>query len=656
MDCCSSTSYMDYRHHSMNSNFCYPYAPSMLRSASPYPLAGPVGVPGRYGPDTGGGGYHRSSALGYASSMGYPHEGYDKYYGGYHHHTGASGHGSIGGGYGTSGYYGSYSSSAYREYGGYGHYYGHHQSQSPYSRGYGAGTTGAGSAAYLYPGRHYPGSGGLAPQHPGFARADSYLYHHPQQRGEQPQYSSFASYGSIPTPFRSSLGSGGGATTSDPPSAKSPYSTSSPGFPATGSNHLERPVAAASAQPSAPPSGVNGSSGALDSAARSPSSTASLFPNGYSPSSGYSPLSASYRGPTAADDSPQLPLQPEPDEGDAPQQPHAAAAAAAVRGATEFSPDGGSPKEARGTRKPKERKLQQQQRGMMYGGQPNGGRSSSSAGSRASSPTTAAAAASASARMKSLDALTNLCWPDGEQFSSKMRKYSNASGLKSKDGATSRKQDVNDLELSAAASPSRTTGTGRRAKKQTKQQKELKSSDGKEKQTSSAVTSVPPVENKNVTPLPGFQQAFGSTEIGKFSEVFFNSSPTPNESSPSQHHHAMHHPQAQQQQLQHQQRIQQQQQQQQQHHHHGTVQQLVMDSLNAYESDVDTLSPQSWDPPPAAAAPAPTDSYEGCTGYNLQIGTSFHPSYFESSSYSDHAVDSPLGSYFSEMTCNEFVN
>ncbi|XP_052859816.1 AF4/FMR2 family member lilli-like [Anopheles cruzii] len=635
MDCCSSANYIDYRHHSMNSNFCYPYTPSMLRSASPYPLA----APGRYGPDGAVGyQYHRSSALGYASSMGYPHDGYG------------------GGGYGTSGYYGSYSSSAYREYnigGGYGHYYGH-QSQSPYSRGYGAATTGA---AYLYPGRHYQGSGTLAPQHPGFARGDSYLYHHPQQRGEQPQYSSFASYGSIPTPFRSSLGSGGG-TPSDPPPAKSPYATSSPGFTTTGSSHLERPVSVASALPSAP-SGVNssnGSSAALDSAARSPS--ASLFPNGYSPSSGYSPLSASY-GPTAADDSPQLPLQPDPDEGEARRD-----AAVAARGATEFSPDGGSPKEARGTRKPKERKLQQQQRGMMYGGQTNGtgagGRSSSSAGSRASSPT-AAAAASASARMKSLDALTNLCWPDGEQFSSKMRKYSNASGLKSKDGANSRKQDLNDHELSAAASPSRTTGAGRRPKKQTKQQKELKSSDGKEKQANSAasVTSVPPVENKNVTPLPGFQQAFGSTEIGKFSEVFFNSSPTPNESSPSQHHHAMHHPQQQQQQLQHQQqRIQQQQQQQQQqHHHHGAVQQLLMDSLNAYESDVDTLSPQSWEPPPPAAAPATAESYEGCTGYNhLQIGTSFHPSYFESSSYSDHAVDSPLGSYFSEMTCNEFVN
>ena len=35
----------------MNGNFCYPYAPSMLRSASPYPLAGGGGGGGgaRYG-------------------------------------------------------------------------------------------------------------------------------------------------------------------------------------------------------------------------------------------------------------------------------------------------------------------------------------------------------------------------------------------------------------------------------------------------------------------------------------------------------------------------------------------------------------------------------------------------------------------------------
>ncbi|KAJ6640757.1 hypothetical protein Bhyg_05689 [Pseudolycoriella hygida] len=34
-------------------------------------------------------------------------------------------------------------------------------------------------------------------------------------------------------------------------------------------------------------------------------------------------------------------------------------------------------------------------------------------------------------------------------------------------------------------------------------------------------------ELQNITPLPGFQQAFGSTEIGRFSEVFFNAPESP---------------------------------------------------------------------------------------------------------------------------------
>uniref|UniRef100_A0A182FEX7 Uncharacterized protein n=2 Tax=Anopheles albimanus TaxID=7167 RepID=A0A182FEX7_ANOAL len=277
-----------------------------------------------------------------------------------------------------------------------------------------------------------------------------------------------------------------------------------------------------------------------------------------------------------------------------------------------------------------------------------------------------------------------------------MRKYSNAGGTKSKEAANSRKQDANELDSGVSSSPSR--GTGRRTKKLTKQQKEqLKSADAKDKQTSAgpAVPATPPVENKNITPLPGFQQAFGSTEIGKFSEAFFNSSPTPttDTSTPEHHHHhhpLHHHPlsehqQQQQQQhqlLHHSQRTstpQQQQQQQQQAHHQlsgGTVEQLMMDSLHTYESDVDTLSPQqqqqAWEHTGTSGTTMGSldrlSSYESChnggnissaaaAGYNLQIGTSFHPSYYESSSYSsDHAVDSPLGSYFSEMTCNEFVN
>ncbi|XP_065090763.1 uncharacterized protein LOC135711723 [Ochlerotatus camptorhynchus] len=144
--------------------------------------------------------------------------------------------------------------------------------------------------------------------------------------------------------------------------------------------------------------------------------------------------------------------------------------------------------------------------------------------------------------------------------------------------------------------------------------------------------------DRNVTPLPGFQQAFGSTEIGKFSEAFFNSnSPGPNELHPDgqlppNHHH--HHP----------------------HPHQHPHQMMMMDSLTACESDVDTLSPQPWEPT------GPGDPYEArpstATAFNLQIGTSFHPSYYESSPYSssDHAVDSPLGNYFREMTCNEYVN
>uniref|UniRef100_A0A8W7PYH6 Uncharacterized protein n=1 Tax=Anopheles coluzzii TaxID=1518534 RepID=A0A8W7PYH6_ANOCL len=147
--------------------------------------------------------------------------------------------------------------------------------------------------------------------------------------------------------------------------------------------------------------------------------------------------------------------------------------------------------------------------------------------------------------------------------------------------------ETNELEGAPAASPSRTAGPTRRTKKQTsKQSKETKSTsaESREKQTNNGATTVtPPVEIKHVTPLPGFQQAFGSTEIGKFSEP--------------------------------------------------------------------------WE---AHGAAPPVDAYDstpGTSGYGLPISAShFHPSYYESSSYSDHAVDSPLGNYFSEMTCNEFVN
>uniref|UniRef100_A0A336MDJ0 CSON013433 protein n=1 Tax=Culicoides sonorensis TaxID=179676 RepID=A0A336MDJ0_CULSO len=95
----------------------------------------------------------------------------------------------------------------------------------------------------------------------------------------------------------------------------------------------------------------------------------------------------------------------------------------------------------------------------------------------------------------------------------------------------------------------------------------------------------------SVTPLPGFQEAFGSTEIGRFSDAFFN----------------------------------------------------VLNSSPYYEpnneSDIDTLSPQPWET---------GDSLEG-PHFNLQVGASFTPV------YDNYSVDgSPLDNYFSELSCNEF--
>lgn len=97
---------------------------------------------------------------------------------------------------------------------------------------------------------------------------------------------------------------------------------------------------------------------------------------------------------------------------------------------------------------------------------------------------------------------------------------------------------------------------------------------------------------QNITPLPGFQQAFGSTEIGRFSEVFFNAPESPFE--------------------------------------------LV------FESEADTLSPQAWET---------GDSLEG-PHINLQIGATVQPIYSESYASS---TDSPASSsYFSEIRCNDF--
>lgn len=91
--------------------------------------------------------------------------------------------------------------------------------------------------------------------------------------------------------------------------------------------------------------------------------------------------------------------------------------------------------------------------------------------------------------------------------------------------------------------------------------------------------------SKNVTPLPGFQQAFGSTEIGRFSEAFF----TPESPSPY---------------------------------------------YNSIESDVE--SPQPWEY---------GDSLEGP---HINFGAAFQ-------TYgSENGFDSPVGNYFSEVTCNEY--
>lgn len=92
--------------------------------------------------------------------------------------------------------------------------------------------------------------------------------------------------------------------------------------------------------------------------------------------------------------------------------------------------------------------------------------------------------------------------------------------------------------------------------------------------------------------MPGFQQAFGSTEIGRFSEIFFNAPESPAE-------------------------------------------------LIAFESEGDTLSPQLWET---------GDSLEG-PHINLQIGATVHPVYADSYG----STDSPESSnYFSDIRCNDY--
>lgn len=93
-----------------------------------------------------------------------------------------------------------------------------------------------------------------------------------------------------------------------------------------------------------------------------------------------------------------------------------------------------------------------------------------------------------------------------------------------------------------------------------------------------------------MTPLPGFQQAFGSTEIGRFSEAFFNTPESPNT------------------------------------------------YYNSLESDVE--SPQPWEY---------GDSLEG-PHINLQIGATFQPVYANELEYESP----PMGNYFSELACNDY--
>lgn len=90
--------------------------------------------------------------------------------------------------------------------------------------------------------------------------------------------------------------------------------------------------------------------------------------------------------------------------------------------------------------------------------------------------------------------------------------------------------------------------------------------------------------------MPGFQQAFGSTEIGRFSEIFFNASGSPIE-------------------------------------------------IGLFESEADTLSPQPWEM---------GDSLEG-PHFSMQAPLS----YAESLGSTDSPTASN-NSYFSDLRASEF--
>lgn len=102
---------------------------------------------------------------------------------------------------------------------------------------------------------------------------------------------------------------------------------------------------------------------------------------------------------------------------------------------------------------------------------------------------------------------------------------------------------------------------------------------------------------QKITPLPAFQQAFGSTEIGRFSEVFFNAPDSPVESFG---------------------------------HFGGYV-----------DSEADTLSPQPWET---------GDSMEG-NNFHLPLSSGSVQSMYAESYTS---TGSPSSNYFSELRNGDF--
>ncbi|XP_055601505.1 filaggrin-2-like [Uranotaenia lowii] len=537
MDCCSSN-YMDYRH-SINNNFCYPYSPGMVRSASPYPMGFGTGPPGagRYGSSD-----FRSSY----------YDSFDKYggYGSYHHGPG-HGYGS------SSNYYGSYSS--YRNFAYNDFYHGPPSSGSHHFSPYGP--------SHMFNRQSLP-----------FQR-DSFYHHRAAALSEHPHQHQYPN-----------------------------FSTNYPLKPTESESGSSNPLTNASVTQQSPQQGTgsNSPSSHFNSQHEQSSSEYGQSPDysaqSFSPShhSGHSPGPGRENGGGSRDKN----------------------FSSAMSNAT----GGGFPlsiKEAR-LQKLKERKLAKciGRRNGSPNGNHNGGQNQSGE-STCSSPNPHGGAAAAAAGHGSHH-------PAGGDSSPHGNVPGDALSHERYD-----RENHNDSPSRRHGSPAGRRATGasppKRPKKQTLRNRRsataLEPQDHRQQPPLGDTGSSAMVPERNVTPLPGFQQAFGSTEIGKFSEAFFNSSPGPAADRDGLSMLHSHH-----------------------HHHHA----LAMNSpFVPEESDVETMpSPAStWDPydgSPIGAAQ---------TAFNLQIGTSFHPSYYESSSYSsDPAVDSPLGSYFSEMTCNEFVN